>query len=159
MPSMTDAACLPEPPCDVLTTTLSPRLLLPVAREGRVVFLVELACRVVGDVEQRDVLGKDRGRGRGEQQGQRSAMEVAGSAHVKPLERFVFVGEALLRAHRTTGTNQSGNPYEEFDQARRMTSALRFLRVQAREPTSTAPLVRLLAGSTMIIAPAIGLAS
>ena len=55
-PSMTERACLPEPPCDCLMVTSWPVLRLPVLGEGRVEVLVELARRVVGDVEQRDVV-------------------------------------------------------------------------------------------------------
>ena len=50
---MTARACLPEPPCDCLIDDVLARLGLPVLGEGGVEVLIELARRIVGDVEQR----------------------------------------------------------------------------------------------------------
>ena len=50
-PCITLRACLPEPPCD-WSIDEGPTLAgFPVAEEGLVVVLVELARRIVGDVE------------------------------------------------------------------------------------------------------------
>ena len=57
---MTARACLPEPPCDCWMVTSLPGLRLPLRGEGGVHVLVQLARRVVGDVE--DLLGARRGR-------------------------------------------------------------------------------------------------
>ena len=56
-PSITERACLPEPPCDCLISTFS-GLLLPVLGEGRVEVLVQLARRIVRHVQQRDVAAR-----------------------------------------------------------------------------------------------------
>ena len=55
-PSMTARACLPEPPCDWLIVTRLAGACLPGLRERRVDVLIELACRVVRDVQQGHVL-------------------------------------------------------------------------------------------------------
>ncbi len=48
---MTARACLPEPPCDVLDGHRLAGVGLPLGGEGLVEILVELAGRVIGDVE------------------------------------------------------------------------------------------------------------
>ncbi len=78
-PSMTVRACLPEPPCDCLMVTFSPVFACQCFGEGGVEVLVQLARRVVGDVEQRDV-GGDGGGGDGKRQRRygEEAMQIHG---------------------------------------------------------------------------------
>ena len=49
---MTVRACLPEPPCDMRMVTFSPVLLRPLLGERLVELLIQLARRIVRDVEQ-----------------------------------------------------------------------------------------------------------
>ena len=49
---MTARACAPEPPCDCWMVTRCSRLALPVPGEGGVEILIQLARRVVRDVQQ-----------------------------------------------------------------------------------------------------------
>nr|BFE95133.1 hypothetical protein GCM10020185_56690 [Pseudomonas brassicacearum subsp. brassicacearum] len=51
-PSITERACLLEPPNDICTVMFFVVLGLPVLLEGCVVVLVEIAHHVVGNVEQ-----------------------------------------------------------------------------------------------------------
>ena len=66
---MTERACLPEPPCDCFYRDRVAGLGLPVGGERGVVLMVELARRVVGDIEERHVGGMrcDREHRRGEE--------------------------------------------------------------------------------------------
>ena len=56
-PSITDCACLPEPPWLCSMVTVAAGLGLPVGGERRVELLVELAGRIVADVQQHLILG------------------------------------------------------------------------------------------------------
>ena len=73
-PSITARACVPEPPCDGLNLDGFAGLGLPVGGEGRVDRLVELARRIVGDVEQ----GLARARRAGDE---RRAQQGRGQSH------------------------------------------------------------------------------
>ena len=53
---MTDCACLPEPPCDWEIDHIVAGLGLPIFGERGVVFLIQFARRVVGDVQEFDFL-------------------------------------------------------------------------------------------------------
>ena len=48
---MTARACLPEPPCDCWMVTVSPVSAFHLRGEGLVEILVELARRIIGNVE------------------------------------------------------------------------------------------------------------
>ena len=61
-PSITERACLPDPPWDVRTVTFWPALGLPLLGEGVVQSRVEFARRIVGDVGENDVRRRLRGR-------------------------------------------------------------------------------------------------
>ena len=52
---MTERACLPEPPCDCLIVTSSPVFAFQYLAKAVLYVLIELARRIVGDVEQRDL--------------------------------------------------------------------------------------------------------
>ena len=51
-PSITARACAPEPPCEARTSTVSPVFAFQSRGEGLVDLAIELARRIVGDVEQ-----------------------------------------------------------------------------------------------------------
>ena len=77
---MTARACLPEPPCDCFTATFG----LPVFGEGGVEFDVELARRIVGDIEQFDGFLPVRGHGqktKGSEQGEGEKRKMAEDFH------------------------------------------------------------------------------
>ena len=79
---MTERACLPEPPCDCLTVDVLAGLLLPVLGERGVEVLVQLARRVVRDVEQRLRVQRRRGERRRDHQQPGAKPCPVGSCHV-----------------------------------------------------------------------------
>ena len=85
-PSITARACLPEPPCDCLIVTVSPVFAFQYLAKAVLIVLVELARRVVGDVEQLHVRA---GCGRAGEAGQHGngSGEVAQASHqdLRPL--------------------------------------------------------------------------
>ena len=52
---MTARACLPEPPCDCWMVTVSPVSAFHLAAKAALNCLVELAGRIIGNVEERGV--------------------------------------------------------------------------------------------------------